>query len=189
MEVRAVDRKRQQGFTWIELMVALAIVGMLVAMAAPSLSRMSAEWRIRSVRDALLESVQQARAMALFGRTKVRICPNDAQRHCEPSSRDWQQGWSIEVERADKWSPWRIRQPLPRGIQAITLKRRTLPAFTPKGAASGTNLTIAICAPGKAVHAEVVRIAMSGRARSERATDEEIRHCVQKVAHFDEPDS
>jgi type IV fimbrial biogenesis protein FimT len=61
------------GFTLIELMVALAIFGLLLVLAGPQLALLLGNSQIRNATDALLNGVQQAQATAIRGNTLARL--------------------------------------------------------------------------------------------------------------------
>jgi type IV fimbrial biogenesis protein FimT len=61
------------GFTLIELMVGLAIFGLLLALAGPQLALMLGNSQIRNAADAMLNGVQQAQAAAVKGNTLARL--------------------------------------------------------------------------------------------------------------------
>jgi prepilin-type N-terminal cleavage/methylation domain-containing protein len=56
---------RNRGFTLIEIMVALAIFGLLIALAGPQLSAFLANSQVRNASESILNGVQQAQATAM----------------------------------------------------------------------------------------------------------------------------
>ncbi len=58
-------RRRQRGLTIIELMVALAVLGVLVTLAAPAMSDMILVQRVRSINADLVTDLQFARSEAV----------------------------------------------------------------------------------------------------------------------------
>lgn len=86
----------QRGFTAIELMVVVAILGILVALAAPSFTPILERWRVRSTADALQHSYYLARSEAIKrggGVTMTRLASAGT---CASSGvDDWKCGWQI----------------------------------------------------------------------------------------------
>jgi type IV fimbrial biogenesis protein FimT len=64
---------RFDGFTLIEIMIALAIFGILLMLAGPMYGRFMGDHQIRNATDALLNGVQQAQAAAVKGNTLARL--------------------------------------------------------------------------------------------------------------------
>ena len=79
------------GFTLIELIVVVAIAGILLGIAAPSFSRMIANQRAKAVGTELFLSLTKARSEAIARNVNVTLSPKSA---------DWTNGWQI-VDPAD----------------------------------------------------------------------------------------
>lgn len=65
--------QRQRGVTLIELVVAVVILGVMMAMAAPSFSNWITGTRIRSTAESMLAGLQYARSEATTRNTQVRF--------------------------------------------------------------------------------------------------------------------
>lgn len=81
------SRAKANGFTLTELVVALAVASILIAMAAPSFTGMLANQRIKGAATDLYISLTQARGEALKRNTSVVLDPVTANQ--------WQDGWGI----------------------------------------------------------------------------------------------
>jgi type IV fimbrial biogenesis protein FimT len=87
---------RPHGASVVELMVALAIVSILAAIAAPNFADLLASQRLRGTVHALSEALAQARLAAMARADTVLVAPNDG---------DWQAGWSIFVDSDGDFRP------------------------------------------------------------------------------------
>jgi type IV fimbrial biogenesis protein FimT len=83
-----------RGFTLIELMVAVAMVAILSAVAAPSFSEMMIRSAIRSASSDLGSALNLARAEAIRIGARVSVCPRTAPADMACGS-DWGQGWLV----------------------------------------------------------------------------------------------
>ena len=75
---------KQRGITIIEVLVAIAIVGLLMALAAPSATNWIQNNQLRSAADSILNGIQIARIEALKRNTRVSFQLTD------PASTAWQ---------------------------------------------------------------------------------------------------
>jgi type IV fimbrial biogenesis protein FimT len=69
---------RFRGFTLIELMIALAIFGLLLMLAGPQYASLMGNSQIRNAAEAMLNGVQQAQSRAIHGNTLARLQVNKA---------------------------------------------------------------------------------------------------------------
>ena len=78
----------QNGFTMIEMMVTLIVVGILAAIAAPAFTSLIASQNIRTSVSMLQSSLLQARSEAIKRNAIVTVSPNGGQ---------WVSGWTVSV--------------------------------------------------------------------------------------------
>src|SRR5579885_1945773 len=92
-----VMRARQRGITLIEMMMTVAIAGILVAIGVPALGSMLARSHQQSAEGALQASLMHARELAITRGVQTVVCPSADGKHC--SSDDlWQGGWMIGTD-------------------------------------------------------------------------------------------
>lgn len=87
MTAAAAPGRRQSGFTLIELMIAVTVLVILTALAAPAFSTMIANQRLKSGASDLLTVLIRARSEAIKRNAEVTLAPL--------TSGQWQQGWRI----------------------------------------------------------------------------------------------
>ncbi|MDO9167813.1 MAG: GspH/FimT family pseudopilin [Methylobacter sp.] len=68
-----MNRQKHAGFTLIETMIVVAIIGIVVAIAAPSFSVMLEKQRIQGAAEAVLGDLRWARAESIKRNKKVRV--------------------------------------------------------------------------------------------------------------------
>jgi len=83
--------KKHIGFTLIELMVAVAVVGVVVAIGMPSFGELLKNNRMVTQANAIIASLQQARSETINRGVSVRIEPLVA-------GTDWSAGWQLRID-------------------------------------------------------------------------------------------
>jgi type IV fimbrial biogenesis protein FimT len=102
-EPRRVPTK-SAAFTLVELMVALALVGILLAAAAPNTRAFLAAAELRERSEALMRALSVARSEAIKRGTRVDVCPSTDREHCAPSA-TWETGWLTFVNESKSAQP------------------------------------------------------------------------------------
>ena len=91
----AIQRHRSSvGFTLLELMTVVLIVGVLASLAAPGFSSLIANNRIVSTRDAFGNALKMARSEAVFRKESTIVCATKDLISCAGSG-IWQEGWLV----------------------------------------------------------------------------------------------
>lgn len=85
------------GFTLIELMVTIAVIGMLLSFAVPSFEQIMADGRRTSDVNELLLSLNLARSEALKRGRHVTICKSSNGTSCAGTTTPWKKGWIVFV--------------------------------------------------------------------------------------------
>lgn len=70
-------RGTARGFTLIELMIIVALLGIFAAIAVPSFTQFISNNRTQSANNELLSLLQFARSTAVSQRTTISVCPSD----------------------------------------------------------------------------------------------------------------
>ena len=90
-----------RGFTLVELMVTLAVLGVLMAIALPSFLPLLERWRVRQMGNALENSLYYARSEAMKrggGIIMQKITTNTNGCTAPSPQREWDCGWFICVD-------------------------------------------------------------------------------------------
>jgi len=88
--------KQQSGFNLIELLVTIAIAGIVMAIAIPSMKQFVSNERLTSFSNSLLSDLMLARSKAVELNQSVILCSSDNQVSCTNS--DYQEGWIAGID-------------------------------------------------------------------------------------------
>jgi type IV fimbrial biogenesis protein FimT len=83
-----------RGFTLIELMVTLAVAGLLMRVAAPSMTRMINANRVQTEASGFMNDLQFARSEAIKQGQPVTVCPSADGSTCLAAN-TWRNGWIV----------------------------------------------------------------------------------------------
>ncbi len=84
---------RRRGLGLAELLVVLAVTGVLLALGLPNFGAMIARQRLRTAANDLFAAIELTRSQAIARGRRVMMAPLD------PAGRDWLQGWAVFVDR------------------------------------------------------------------------------------------
>lgn len=169
---------RHDGFTAIELMVTIAVLGVLMALAAPSFKSLTDKWRVRNAVEALQDTLYFARSEAIKrgGGVVVRKLANTTG-DCQNAgtTQEWGCGWIVFADLNGNGTR-QATEPLLRELPlsgAVNVMRRPS-SVTIKvdrfGMANGNNTLSFVLSPQpegvSSPHVTTLCIAAGGRIRS-----------------------
>lgn len=91
-----VSKNKNMGMTLIEMMVTIAILGILTMIAIPNMLDFVRDNRLSSQADLLAASLASARLEAIKQRKSISVCPvtnPDTATSCSANASDWSKGW------------------------------------------------------------------------------------------------
>lgn len=94
------DKRRQMGFTAIELMVVVSIVAVLAALAAPSFAPIIERLRVRQAVEEMTATLYFARSEAIKRGGNITVIKTDLSSDCPQatSATEWGCGWRVFVD-------------------------------------------------------------------------------------------
>jgi type IV fimbrial biogenesis protein FimT len=96
MDQSSARPARIAGFTLLEVMIALAIVGVLVGVGVPSFREALLNVRISAQANDLMSDLSVARSEAVKRNLPVFLCPSKAGTSCDGAA--WSDGWMLYVD-------------------------------------------------------------------------------------------
>ena len=141
---------RQVGFTLIELIITVTIVGLLATLAVPALQQMILAQNVRSAAGDLQTTLYFARSEAIKRAANVDVVP---------SSADWRNGWIVKLSGAGG-SVLRSQRAL--SDQLSSMSGGTI-TYRSDGRVTATPATIAFTTSNVKVQARCIKIDLSGR--------------------------
>ena len=176
-------KHRQTGFTLVELMITVALLGILLAAAAPNFDSALNSSRLAGVANELTGAVNVARAEAIRRNQRVALCRSADGAACAESG-NWT-GWMVFVDADSNCSRAATEEVIKTGsVDAPVIVRESAAisalagciAFRPDGIARGTDGaallagSLAACIPTTrpAENVRAVAIAFGGRTTLRR---------------------
>lgn len=189
--VESVDTMKlhSHGFSMIEIMIAIAIIGIVMAVAVPNLSNVLRNSRITSVSNELLATFNFARSEAIKRRVDIVICNTPTGTSltaptitdCSDGGASWEQGWIVHVN--DTATPdftiLRVQGPLTDNIDVQTnLTNLDLVEFNNRGFVSASNnFVFSICDDRGPETGKMLQIESTGRSRVAAFNDPSAVDC------------
>ena len=179
-----------KGFTLLELIIIIAILGITMAIAAPGLSTMISNNRISSNASDFAAALQLAKAEAVARLNPVIVCKKNTDSTGCIGGGDWSQGWIVfsddngngGVDAGDNESVLLIHEALHERISfgGNHTQVDTSITFRPSGTSSITSTrTLIICNDDQFdASARGILVTITGRGSVMKASDTEEEICI-----------
>jgi type IV fimbrial biogenesis protein FimT len=169
---------RRRGYTLVEVMVVLAIIGVLASAAAPSFSDMMLGSKVSGYASRLVASTMLARSEAIKRNAVVSMCVSANGTSCGTGG--WEQGWLVMCRTTDQvycdpaGAGTLVIQYQPAasaGYKISEANALATLAFDPSGTgATLATLTLCRASPTVGTRQRMVRISASGRPSASATT-------------------
>lgn len=176
------SKKSNYGFTLIEIMVVVAIVGIFASIALPSFARLIESNRLNTATNELVSGLLYARSEALKRSSLVTLCPSTDQENCNTTG-EYSKGWIIFLDcnennasgetvaacgTSDGSNGEETLLQVHEGFDSLEIKNTTKKISFQFSGRLGGNSTFNINKKGGSVVKKRVRINRVGRVRSEK---------------------
>lgn len=166
--------KKYSGFTLVELLMVLSIIGILLAFGVPSFSEFIKNDRLTTQINTLVGHLAYARSEAVLRAQPVGLCASSNATSCTGT---WSDGWILYVD-ADSNGGYnaaadtilRVNQDLPRNL-TLTSSFGTNFLYDQRGYADTGNGTFSLCDDRGVAHIKAISISNTGRVRQVKASE------------------
>ncbi|MDX1610250.1 MAG: GspH/FimT family pseudopilin [Halofilum sp. (in: g-proteobacteria)] len=156
-------RRPASGFTLIELMITIVVLGIIVGLGIPSLQDYILSTRVKTGSQELFTSLLYARSEALKRNGNVYIYPNGG------AATDWVNGWVVTTQngktyaqcQADQANCLRFQQPL-NGL-AVTTAATSVTYQNDGRVAAGATFEVCDAAGSAEVRKRSISVTLTGR--------------------------
>lgn len=173
---------RQAGFSLIEQIMVLAIIGIVTGAATPSLHRMLQRNELRVAQMDFISALQHTRQTAVMSGRRSLFCPTRDGSNCSDETR-WEDGWLVGHDSDGDDQPdgqaLRVGSSHRGKLVIQSSNGRHVVRFRPDGSAGGSNITLLFCQPAQPGDALLVVVSNAGRVRGAHATAEQAASCAR----------
>lgn len=171
----SISKKLEGGFTLVELMITVVIVGVLASLATPAMQHLILTERVRSATTDLQTALYFARSEAIKRATNVDVvpckqgvlsctCGQSGFPACNSSGNDWTNGWLVQLGTATLRSQDALNDQLS-AMPGATFSYRS------DGRVTATPATMILRTGNAEVTARCLSIDLSGRPNVVQDTD------------------
>ena len=128
------------GFTLVELITAVAVLAVLVALAVPNFNDATLTARLNGFANSLVAAAQVARSEAIKRNATIKLCASDGGETCNGT--DWEQGWIVVND--DETVVLQVHQALPDEFK-VTEGDDTLELSFPGTVVGATTASLTVC--------------------------------------------
>src|SRR5215469_18759768 len=163
--MKARNTRQKRGFTLVEMLVAIAILAVLLALAAPSFTNSSLPSKLRSTANSLVGAAQLARSEAIKRDAVVTLCVSADGATC--GAGNWSQGWIVTT--GGGTIPLQSVQSAPTGFRVTPAGGAVALTFQPSGVGATTE-TFTICRSTPTVGSQERSVSISAIGRASVST-------------------
>ena len=160
--------KKHPGFTLVELMVVVAIAGVVMAFAIPAMGNFIKNERLVTQINTLVGHLAYARSEAVTRRQQVILCASRSSTSCLGA--DWADGWILFID-ADNSSTFTAGEEILRakatleGSNTLVSTTGSMIIYDNRGFSPNSNGVFSLCDDRGATYVKSISITNTGRVR------------------------